>query len=248
MSTPGGYDPNAGSNPYGNDPYSSNPYGGVNPPPPPGGGPPGGNPYAAPGNGGGDAPLDGVSVGSLVTAVLCCTGPIGVILGIIGIVRTKAGQRRGRWMAVTGTVVGALATLSLAGIGIFFAWFANTVVTPDNAEAGQCVDLDTDSGDVFMTKAECGDEHDAQIYAVHELTESEVEAIDNRDIGQVAVCLEEAFTELPSPFDDKGRLTIEDYEVQIDGVANNPSSLEAGDVMICYVEAVDDKLEGDLLD
>lgn len=60
-------------------------------------------------------PLDGVSVASLVTAVLGLT-PVGLVTGVIGIVRTAGGRRRGLGLAVAGILVSVL----VAAFQVFF--------------------------------------------------------------------------------------------------------------------------------
>ena len=71
------------SNPYGNNPYGQQPPS---------------NPYGPPGGGSGfnqPAKTDGVSIASLVTSLVCCA-PVGLVLGFVGLKRTKGGQRTGR--------------------------------------------------------------------------------------------------------------------------------------------------------
>lgn len=59
-------------------------------------------------------PLDGVSVASLLASVLMC-GPLGFILGIIGLARTADDKRRGRWAAVAGIAISSLTMLVVIG-------------------------------------------------------------------------------------------------------------------------------------
>ncbi|MGY0535958.1 DnaJ domain-containing protein [Nocardioides sp. YJ-D4] len=59
-------------------------------------------------------PLDAVSVASLLASVLMC-GPLGFILGIIGLARTADDKRRGRWAAVAGIAISSLAMLVAVG-------------------------------------------------------------------------------------------------------------------------------------
>ncbi len=60
------------------------------------------------------APLDGVSVASLLASVLMC-GPLGFVLGIIGLARTADDKRRGRWAAVAGIAISSLTILVAIG-------------------------------------------------------------------------------------------------------------------------------------
>lgn len=59
-------------------------------------------------------PLDAVSVASLLASVLMC-GPVGFILGIIGLARTADEKRRGRWAAVAGIAISSLTMLVAIG-------------------------------------------------------------------------------------------------------------------------------------
>jgi len=59
-------------------------------------------------------PLDAVSVASLLASVLMC-GPLGFILGIIGLARTADDKRRGRWAAVAGIAISSLTMLVVIG-------------------------------------------------------------------------------------------------------------------------------------
>ncbi|OIJ28219.1 DnaJ domain-containing protein [Nocardioides luteus] len=60
------------------------------------------------------APLDGVSVASLLASVLMC-GPLGLILGVIGLFRTADDKRRGRWAAIAGIAISSLTILVAIG-------------------------------------------------------------------------------------------------------------------------------------
>lgn len=60
---------------------------------------------------------DGVSVAALVAGVLG-TGPVALVLGLVGLRRTRPGapvRRAGRGLAVAGVALGALGTLAWAG-------------------------------------------------------------------------------------------------------------------------------------
>ncbi|MGJ7442680.1 DUF4190 domain-containing protein [Aquipuribacter sp. MA13-6] len=129
----GPYGPPPGQGPYG-PPPGQGPYG----PPPGQGAPPGGDPYSQPsgqvqpygpgqeqgyGQGPGPGygvrpdpgpPTDLVSVLGLVFAVLLA--PVGLVLSIIGIVRTRDGRRKGRGLAIAGIVVSVLLSLVLAAL------------------------------------------------------------------------------------------------------------------------------------
>jgi hypothetical protein len=112
-----GQQPPASVTPYGPPPGYGAPPQGYGPPPgygapPQGYGPPPG--YGAPPAGpGGDGPsTDGVSIAGLVCAFLL--PPLGLVLSIVGLVRTSGGRRKGRGLAVAGVVVSVVLSLLLA--------------------------------------------------------------------------------------------------------------------------------------
>lgn len=221
MSTPGGYDPQH-SNPYG-----GNPYGGGTPPPPPGG-------YhsygAVPPHGG--APLDGVSVGALVTALLCCTGPVGAVLGVIGIFRTKGGRRRGRWMSVVGIVVGSLATIAMIATFVGLFWVGVNVLPESQARVGQCVDTSRLGDSNNLWKADCDEAHDAEIIAVGRLDQALLADLEGS--SPRAFCRGLAAPE----YSDVVRGDQYRIDWSTDAIGD---TADVGDAFACYVERADGK-------
>lgn len=213
------------SNPYGNDPYGNQ--GGQ-------------NPYGSPYQGGGFQPqpkTDGVSIAALVTGLLCC-GPLSLILGIVGMGRTKGGQRKGRGMAIAGIVLGVLGLIVnallvigiVAGVG-FFA----SVVTPEDAEVGQCINIDEDGDSVLLREAECNEEHDGEIVGVAEVTEENREQVSSLMVGYC-----------PEIIADDDFAKLADYLNDIQAVTEDPDDVEVGDTLVCYVEP-SDKLDEPIL-
>lgn len=133
--------PSGGGGGYG-DPYGQNPYGGGYEPP---------------------KKTDAVSITGFVLSLTCCLSIVGAILGFIGLGRTKNGQRKGRWAAISAAVVGVLGTLAFGGIIVAFVFVVQNQITIDNAEVGQCMNVDEDGDNVSLSKKDCGDDHDAQI-------------------------------------------------------------------------------------
>ncbi len=211
------------SNPYGNDPY------GQQPP----------NPYgAAPGSGFNEpAKTDGVSIASLVLSLICCA-PVGLILGFVGLKRTKGGQRKGRGLAVTGIVLGLLGLLVWVGLGIAavagVAWF-ESIVEPGDAEVGQCVNIDDEGDTVFMREAECNEEHDAEIVGVAEVTDENLEQVESQMAGYCAEVISQ---------EDLAKLA--DYLQDVKAVTQDPNDVEVGDDLVCYVQP-GDKLDAPIL-
>jgi hypothetical protein len=208
--------------PYGNE----NPYGGQ---PPEGQSPYGATPYPGGGEYAGQAAppkTDGVSI------------PVGVILGIIGISRTKNGQRKGRWAAVTGLILGVLGIVAWIGLFAGGYWIFSNVVTPENAEVGQCVDIEEDDGSVSMLKKDCSEDHDAEIVGVEELDGDAAQAAEEQ---QVAYC-----SEVMSEEDFATVTGREDLELQ--AVFEDPNNVEDGDHIVCYAEATSGKLDEKVLE
>ena len=73
------------------------------------------------------APMSGVAVTSFISSlILCCpvTTFLGMILGVIGFLRTGSGRRRGRGMAIAGFLIGTITTAGWIGGGTWLwkAW------------------------------------------------------------------------------------------------------------------------------
>jgi len=222
------------SNPYGNDPYGQqppNPYGGS-----------GGSSFNAPGAGGFEQPkTDGVSIASLVLSLLCCA-PVGLILGFVGISRTKGGKRKGRGLAITGVVLGLLGLLAWIGMGIAaiagVAWF-DSLLLPDEAEAGQCIDVTEQDDEVLMYEKECSEKHDAEVVAVAKVTDENRQEISDAMTGYCLGLISE---------EDVAKLTpyLEADLSNLKAVIEHPNDPKVGDHLVCYVEP-DDKLDEAIL-
>ncbi len=209
------------SNPYGNDPY------GQQPP----------NPYGPPGGGSSlnEPPkTDVVSISALVLSLLCCS-PVALVLGIVGIVRTKGGRRKGRWAAIVGLVLSVIGLIGgvvlIAAGGIFLS----SVVAPEDAEVGQCINIDTDDDTVLLREAECNEEHDGEIVGVAEVTDENLEQVESLMAGYCAEAISD---------EDFAKLT--DYLEDIKAVTQDPNDVEVGDELVCYVEP-GDKLDEPIL-
>lgn len=238
MSDP--YGQNPPQNPYGQN-QPQNPYGQAPVPPPPapyasgsGGG------YGAPGAfPGGSDPMppktDGISIAALVTSLLCCLAPLGVILGFVGLSRTKGGQRKGRGLAIAGIVIGLLMSIGSAAAGAALFVFADSVVTPDDAEVGQCVDIDEEDGTVLMREQKCTEEHDAEIVGIAKVTSDNLDEIKD---GMAAYCA--------TAIDPDDLVKLAPYAGDLNAVIEDPEDVSVGDHLVCYVEP-DDELTKPIL-
>jgi len=196
-------------------PLGSNPYGGAP-----------ASPYGSPAGGPG---LDPVSITGFVLSLLCCTGFVGVILGIVGIVRTKDGVRRGRWAAVSAIAVGVAGTLATAGSLVFFVWFGTNTVLVDSADVGQCVDIDeTSNHDATLWKKDCDEPHEAEIFVADEFDDQRLEEYDPDH--DESVCLRLLRDEYETAYGTG------DYRLGLVFEAEDP---ERGDAYLCYIERAD---------
>ena len=186
--------------------------------------------YYEPGDGSRQAPpaMDGVSIAGMVCALTCCAAPVGVGLGIAGIVRTKKGKRRGRWAAVTGLVVGIIGTLALVAGGIGVIWYATHTVFLDEARAGDCVDI----GDVDIWKAECDESHDAEVIHSAALSRADVEIFLANEPSDF--CHEQ-------PIDSRYEPLFADltYDIYVYVESWDVEDPDPGDRFICVVERLD---------
>lgn len=232
------------SDPYGNNPYGQNPGGQT-----PGGQP---NPYGAPaGGGGGYGPpqgsypggfeaqppkTDGLSIAALILSLACCP-PVGVILGFVGLSRTKGGKRKGRGLAIAAVVIGIITSLIAVAAIVGLVVLADKVVTPANAEVGQCVNIDEEDGNVIMYKKECSEDHDGEIVAIAKVNDDNREAIGSdmaNHCGEIVSA------------EDLVKLNEFDGELDYKAVIEDPEDVSNGDHLVCYVES-DDKLDEPLL-
>ncbi|MEV6472777.1 DUF4190 domain-containing protein [Streptomyces sp. NPDC051657] len=106
-------------------------------------------------------PLSGLAVASLVLSLLICLAPLGLVLGIVALVRIPGNGKRGKGLAVAGTAVGgavvAMSVLLLVIGGVRFdAWdgpsavdaFAAERITPDRSSSGSSGRSDRTTGPV----------------------------------------------------------------------------------------------------
>lgn len=211
-------DPN-GPNPYGQNPGQPNPYGQNNPY---GGGAYQGGPDSMP------PKTDGLSIAALVLSFLCCIAPIGVILGIVGLKRTKGGQRKGRGLAIAAIIVGIVMSLASAGVLGAVVFFADKVVTPGNAEVGQCVDVNEEDGSVFLYKKDCTEKHDAEIVGIAEVTDDNRDQIESDVSGHCASIVSDT---------DLAKLDEFSDDLEYNAVIEDPKDISNGDHLVCYVES-----------
>ncbi|WP_148614368.1 DUF4190 domain-containing protein [Nocardioides rubriscoriae] len=236
MSNP--YDPNAANNPYGApDPSAGagaygqggggygTPYGQAGPT----------DPY------GNQAPkkTDPVSIIGFILSLTFCLSLIGFILGLVGLSRTKQGKRKGRWAAISATIIGLLATIIGGVLIAVLVIFANSVISIDEAKVGQCLDVSSETNDsVTITDQSCDGDHDGEITWVGTFDDLESSQFvpsnpdDLTDAGvSYALC-----TSLMDPADVDA--LGEDVEYQLVNADSSPTS---GEAALCYATRQDGK-------
>ncbi|GAA3551922.1 DUF4190 domain-containing protein [Nocardioides daeguensis] len=214
----------------------SNPYGGGYPPYEPGN-----NPYdPAPSYGSPRAPYDGLSVAALVCSLTCCAAPVGIGLGIAGLVRTKDGKRSGRWAAVTGLALGAVVLVAGLGFAVFAMVMGSRTVWEDEARVGQCIDLDFFDDPV---KASCGEPHAGEVVWVGTFDTDLAEVFDHVSVAEFCHGLPGLDPAYASAIESG------DYAVRIETDSFDEDDPDRGDAFFCYLEARDgEKLDGRLRD
>lgn len=189
-----------------------------------------------------DAPrkTDAVSITGFVMAFTCFLSPIGVILGLVGLGRTKGGQRKGRWAAIAAIPLGLIfsAVLALIIFGVVFVVKNN--VTPDNAEPGQCVAVSRDNGEYSLLKQDCTETHDAEVIYVG--TASDYEGSLSGTVDPIDVC-----TSL-LPAGDLETLSSYPDELVINLVIADPENISPDDTFLCFAEKTLGSLDAPILD
>jgi hypothetical protein len=123
---------------------------------------------------------DGPSVAALVTGVVGL-GPVPVVLGAVGVARTRRRGTRGRGLAWTGLALGVLAIVGWAALG-GLVWLllrplpadvdGPRYAVPSQVAEGNCLARLPDDGEVWAVRVvPCADAHAARVVAVATLTD-----------------------------------------------------------------------------
>ncbi|TGO05526.1 septum formation family protein [Serinibacter arcticus] len=155
------------------------------------------------------APLDGVSVASVVAGALG-TGPIALALGLIGLRRTTRSYRRSPRIAATGVVLGSIGTIALVVVGIVaglggFAGGGGTsepgdvaaprVVHSSLVAPGNCVQFLPAQQEVGeVTLVPCATEHVAQALTTREVDDATYPGPEGALEAAAAACEDELAT------------------------------------------------------
>ncbi|MFJ7956583.1 DUF4190 domain-containing protein [Streptomyces sp. NPDC096319] len=127
---------------------------------------------------------NGLAIGSLVSGIVCCLPPLGLILGLVALRQIRRKDQSGRGLAIAGTVLSALSclllVLGLATGGFSSAWseFEKGVEEASRSQSaydlreGQCF-TDGSQGEEYATDIEvvdCARPHDGEVSGGFELT------------------------------------------------------------------------------
>lgn len=125
-------------------------------------------------------PFNGFSVASLVTGIVCCLPPLGLVFGLVALAQIKRKGQRGRGMALAGTILSSISTvlaiLLLATGMVSAAWdgfqegmdeTARSRSTMDLAK-GDCLNLPGDGAPddektASVDVVDCASGHEAEI-------------------------------------------------------------------------------------
>jgi hypothetical protein len=180
--------PPAAAPPYGApDPAATPPPAAA--PPPAYGAPQYGTPQYTPGYPGAapvgePEPSKGMAITSLILSILCCF-PVGLILAIVVLVRSRDGRNHGKGLAIAAVVISIITFIGgvAAAIGLSQVdWeeFGKSLLPVENLETGECLNAGnlTDDDAQFVdsiTEKSCTEPHDAEVLATKVLTQDDAE-------------------------------------------------------------------------
>lgn len=172
---PEGQHPSYPQGPYGQGPYAQGPYAQ---------GPYGGLPYQPWSQGyspfNRPAPVNGLAIAALVLGILCFLPGVGLVLGIVALVRIRKRGERGKGLAIGGSVLSgiglALWVLALATGGASDFWEGFKEGARGGASLslakGECFNAPGGSlsGETYdVDKVSCDHEHDGEVFASFKL-------------------------------------------------------------------------------
>ncbi|MEU9604855.1 DUF4190 domain-containing protein [Streptomyces sp. NPDC048057] len=131
--------------------------------------------------------VNGLSIASLISGIVCCLPPLGLVFGLIGLRQIKRRGQRGRGLAISGIVLSTVSTLLITlffatgGAGEFWKGFKEGIDevasyrTVEDLSKGDCYDLpgagDKDGKEVSEVKIiDCDSPHEAEITGGYTIT------------------------------------------------------------------------------
>lgn len=216
-------------------PYGATPYGQpADQGAPPYGGPPFGAPVP-----GGEMPkgTDPVSIVGFVLSLTCCLSFVGVILGFVGLSRTKGGKRKARWAAVSAVAIGIPLTIATIVGGVFLGIYVSSIVSVDEARSGMCVDINDDDEGVVLFEKECNEAHDGEIIFAGDAGD-DADTLESSDATSVCV----------ARIDQESSSIVLSGDYELNALLEDPDDVDEGDRFVCYIEPSDgDKVSEKIL-
>jgi hypothetical protein len=126
-------------------------------------------------------PSKAMAITALVLSLLCCF-PIGLILAIVVLIRSRDGRNHGKGLAIGAIVASVVSVVALAG-GIYgltqIDW--DDLLPVEQLETGECLNASnlTDDSEDFVEDIEevsCDAPHDAEVLVTKELTQDDAES------------------------------------------------------------------------
>jgi hypothetical protein len=137
-------------------------------PPPPGGGYGAYQPGFPPPSVG--AGFDGFAIAALVLGLIPCTFFLGIVFGIISLVRIGRTHQRGRGLAIGGIVAGAAWIVAIVLIAVFVDLDEKNAT---DLKVGDCFDKPTSLEVRTVHSSDCDEPHNAEVFAIIDLPDGD---------------------------------------------------------------------------
>jgi hypothetical protein len=187
-------------------------------------------------------PSKAMAITALVASLICCT-PVGFVLGLIVVRRSKDGRNHGRGLGIAAMVISVILTLGVGAAAYGLSQVDWDQFAPvENLKAGECfnaTDLADDEAEFIedITEVSCDRAHDAEVLVTRTLTQDDAEGYDPADSSLCAdlITADPALT-----------AKIADPAIGTFGLTQG-SDPNAGDRLVCVAYRFDgSKLEGPL--
>jgi hypothetical protein len=186
-------------------------------------------PGAFPGAGVEPEPSKAMAITALVLSLLCCF-PIGLILAIVVLVRSRDGRNHGKGLAI-GAVVASIVSVVALSAGVYgltqVDW--DELLPVEQLETGECLNASnlTDDSEDFVEDIEevgCDESHDAEVLVTKELTQDDA---DGYDPASSTLC-----TDLITEGGLEGKVAPTNPDIGYFGLTTD-SEPNAGDKLVC---------------
>jgi hypothetical protein len=182
-----------------------------------------------PGSGVEPEPSKAMAITALILSLLCCF-PIGLILAIVVLVRSRDGRNHGKGLAI-GAVVASIVSVVALSAGVYgltqVDW--DDLLPVEQLKTGECLNASnlTDDSEDFVEDIEevsCDSAHDAEVLVTKELTQDDAE---NYKPASSTLC-----TDLITEAGLTGKVAPENPDIGYFGLTTD-SAPNAGDKLVC---------------